>query len=321
MTPGARGVRATAARDRIPGHPFGATTAMSTPQATPRAAPAAPSSDRNDIRIVSHSGLFYWWPVWAVGLILGVLTLFGDRHMAVVPARTALHHNVTGTITYPDPAADEGNGKTSTEPLKGQDVLVAPEGKKITQEPSLHVSQHKTYGVLFATVLLLVIAITNIPMRGLWSVIVIVVIVSLVIILALMGAWDPILTYLGYLDIRMTAGGYFLISGVLFVVWLVIFLFFDQQVYMVFSPGQFRVRLEIGEGETAYDTTGMTLQKQRSDLFRHWILGLGSGDLIVRTAGAQTHQFDLHNVLFVGRRLREIEEMLRSRAVVAGRPE
>ena len=84
------------------------------------------------------------------------------------------------------------------------------------------------------------------------------------------------------------------------------------------SPGQFRVRLEIGDAETAYDTAGMTIQKQRSDLFRHWILGLGSGDLIVRTAGAQTHQFDMPNVLFLGRKVREIEDLLRSKQVVAG---
>ena len=61
---------------------------------------------------------------------------------------------------------------------------------------------------------------------------------------------------------------------------------------------------------------GMTIQKQRSDLFRHWILGLGSGDLIVRTSGAQAHQFDLPNVLSLGRRVREIEELLRMKQVV-----
>ena len=33
----------------------------------------------------------------------------------------------------------------------------------------------------------------------------------------------------------------------------------------------------IGSGEVAYDTVGMAVAKRRSDLFRHWILGLGSG--------------------------------------------
>ena len=186
------------------------------------------------------------------------------------------------------------------------------------EKPYLKMARNKNLGVIFCTILLLVIAITNIPMRGLWSVIVIVVIVSLVIILALMRAWEHIFATLSFLDIRINEGGYFTISTVLFIVWLLIFWLFDQQIYMVFSPGQLRVRLEIGEGETAYDTTGMTIQKQRSDLFRHWILGLGSGDLIVRTAGAQAHQFDLPNVLFIGRKVRLIEEMQRERPTVQG---
>ena len=56
--------------------------------------------------------------------------------------------------------------------------------------------------------------------------------------------------------------------------------------------------------------------KQRNDLFRHWILGLGSGDLIVNTSGATAHHSDLPNVLFVGYKVRQIENMLREKAVV-----
>jgi len=76
---------------------------------------------------------------------------------------------------------------------------------------------------------------------------------------------------------------------------------------------------EIGDAETAYDTTGMTVQKQRSDLFRHWILGLGSGDLIVKTSGANSQEFHLPNVLFIGKKVQQIEDMLREKAVVKGR--
>ena len=57
---------------------------------------------------------------------------------------------------------------------------------------------------------------------------------------------------------------------------------------MIFTPGQMLVHQEVGSGETAYDTTGMVVAKRRSDLFRHWLLGFGSGDLLVKTAGAQS---------------------------------
>jgi hypothetical protein len=196
-----------------------------------------------------------------------------------------------------------------------RDVIVAPE--KATFK-TLHISSNIHLGVIFCMVLLLVIFITNVPLRGLWSVIVIIFGIAVLIILALMNWLEMILEHLAILDVRINAAGYFLIFAVLFTLWVLIFVLFDRQIYMIFTPGQLKVKLAIGDAETAYDTTGMTIEKQRSDLFRHWILGLGSGDLIVRTAGSQGHQFDMPNVLFLGRKVREIEEMLRSRQVVSG---
>jgi hypothetical protein len=273
----------------------------------------AAAGPKSEIKIVSHSGLFYWWPVWAVGYVMAILTYFSDHFMATVPRNTYLGVKATGELTFEEPL--KGLNR-KTDQLKKQDILIAPQGKEL-REPRLHMSQSKNPGVLFCTVLLLVIVITNIPLRGLWSVIVIILIILLSVILALMGVWDTILQHIGFLDIRINMAGYVVISTVLLAVWLVAFFLFDQQVYMIFTPGQFRVRQEIGAGEMAHDTTGMTVQKQRSDLFRHWILGLGSGDLIVRTSGAHPMQFDLPNVLFLGRKVKEIEEMLRTRQVAA----
>jgi hypothetical protein len=87
---------------------------------------------------------------------------------------------------------------------------------------------------------------------------------------------------------------------------------------MIFSPGQLRVCQEVGGGLSAHDTMGMVILKQRNDLFRHWILGFGSGDLIVNTSGASAAHYDLPNVLFVGYKVRLIEEMLREKPVVQG---
>lgn len=279
-------------------------------------ATAAAPRPRAELRIVSHSSLFYWWPVWTIGYLMAALTAFSDSRMAVVPSKTMLGVGAAGTLKF-DAKLPGDNRDEYT--LKKQDVLIAPAGSPL-KELRLHITNSKNPGVLFCIVLLLVVTITNIPLRGLWSVIVIILIVMLSVIFALMGVWETILEKISFLDIRINMGGYLFISTVLLILWLVAFFLFDQQIYMVFTPGQFRVRLEIGEGETAYDTTGMTVQKQRSDLFRHWLLGLGSGDLIVKTAGAQAHHFDLPNVLFLGRKVREIEEMLRARQVVAASP-
>jgi hypothetical protein len=282
----------------------------STPAPAPRPAPAVVlPPHHNEIRIVSHSTLFYWWPVWALGFLMALITLVHGQYMITVPADTKADHRAIPWLQN-----DE------------RDVLVLPPKSTLPRDPAtkevvnphLLMARSKNPGVLFCIVLLLVITITNVPLRGLWSVIVITLILFVSIILAILGKWDEILERLNYLDIRINFAGYFLIAAVLLILWLIVVFLFDKQIYMVFTPGQLRVRLEIGEAETAYDTTGMTIQKQRSDLFRHWILGLGSGDLIVRTSGAQAHHFDMPNVLFLGRKVREIEEMLRSRQVVSG---
>ncbi len=284
-----------------------------TPAVQPQMAVRVPEGPR-EIKIVSHSNLFYWWPVWAAGFMMAIITAFSGHVMAVVPTGTIAGQAVSGD------AKIDSEGKKQD--LEGRAVLISPPNPKGTTydftTPKLHMAPSKNLGVFYAFILLLVITITNIPLRGLWSVMVIICIVFLIIILALLKVWNDVLTYFSFLDIRINMGGYLLISSVLLVIWAIVVFLFDRQLYMIFSPGQLRVRLEIGEGETAYDTTGMTIQKQRSDLFRHWILGLGSGDLIVRTTGAQVHHFDLPNVLFLGRKVRDIEDMLRSRPVVSG---
>jgi hypothetical protein len=278
-----------------------------------------------EIKIISHSTLFYWWPVWAAGFIMAGLTaLEGTRMTAVHYSKKASLHSARfaqgakGTLEYKEQQEDQ-NASTKYE-VKDQDVLIAPEDSKHLDKPGVMVAPSKNLGVFFTLILLLVIVITNIPLRGLWSVMVIVLIVLVVIILALLRVWNDILNYVGFLDIRINLAGYLTISVVLFTIWCIVVFLFDKQLYVIFQPGQLRVRLEIGEGETIYDAAGMTSQKQRSDLFRHWILGLGSGDLIVRTSGAQAHQFDLPNVLFLGRKLKEIEELQRMRQVTTGNP-
>jgi hypothetical protein len=291
-------------------------------------APAPRRTLPDSMTIVSHSSLYYWWWVWAFALIMGLISWFSGYSIATVPNTT--HMAKVGEevkvqkVTFDASGHEELGEKAVLE--KGQYVLYDPKQDmksavphKRLYSPRVTVSASRAPGVIFCFILLLIIGITNIPLRGLWSLIVAVVLVAAVVILSLMpGAWDWILTHLSILDIRISTGGYFVLGLVLLILWLLIFLLYDPQMYMVFTPGSFRVRLEIGEGETAYDTRGMTIQKVRSDFFRHWILGLGSGDIIVKTSGAQIHEFHLSNVLFVNRKIRLIEEMIRTHKEVVG---
>jgi hypothetical protein len=270
---------------------------------TSPAAPPTRSQDEVEIKIVSHSNLFYWWPVWAVGFLMALLTLIDGHRMVVVPANTSVRHGaeeISDSIVLP-------KGQHFPADSKDEDIL------------KLRTSKSPTYGVIFAVTLLLVIVITNVPLRGMWSVVVIITVVLVSIIFGVAGWWERIFNFISLLDIRINMGGYLFISCVLLGLWLVTFIFFDRQMYIVFTPGQLKVCMEIGGGEKAYDTTGMTVEKKRSDLFRHWILGLGSGDLVVNTAGAHVQHIEMPNVLFIGKKVQMIEDMLREKAVVKGR--
>jgi hypothetical protein len=287
---------------------------MST-EPTPTPTPTHEPPER-EIVIYHHSQLFYWWPVWAVGFVLFLLTYFDGTRLAVIPSgANAFDH-------------------ARVIPLKGEElpdreVLVMPKDKPLPRtEPDnpasspvspknyLHMSKRSSYGVVFAAVLLTVIMITNVPLRGLWSVVIIAVVLIVVLFFALFDWWDKILAWLSFLDIRINAGGYMFISLLLFTMWAFTTFLFDRQIYAIFTPGQLKVCTEIGSGEKVYDVRGLHLEKQRSDLFRHWILGLGSGDLVIKTSGAHATQFEMPNVLFIGRKLARIERMLKWQATV-----
>jgi hypothetical protein len=280
-----------------------------------------------ELTIISHSSLFYWWPVWAVGTLLGVLTLLEDtRQLSIKKEHAIILRDASGTVQQPDGKKLEF-GVAGDKDKPPRDVVIVPtssfvdtKGVALDDPLKLHMSSNKNYGVLFATVLLVVIVITNVPLRGGWSFAIIMFAVLMSVIFALAGWWETILDRLHYLDIRINAGGYFFISGVLFLMWIIALWIFDPRIYMTFSPGQFKVCTEIGGGEKVFPAEGMALEKQRSDLFRHWVLGMGSGDLIVKTTGAKLEHFDLHNVLFIGKKVKQIEELMKKKMVtVSGR--
>src|SRR4051812_40997762 len=55
---------------------------------TPAAVPAPlapPPGPPPEIRIVSHSTLFYWWPVWAVGFLMAIMTFLSSNRMVDAP--------------------------------------------------------------------------------------------------------------------------------------------------------------------------------------------------------------------------------------------
>jgi len=262
-----------------------------------------------EICVYGHTTLFYWWPVWALGFLFALLTYLDGYVMAVVPAGTQIE---SGHVI----AGHEGGPP--------RDVLIAPAGQAVPAlpgvrsgetEPRLRVAANNNYGVVFMGALLLSILVTNFLLRGLASVMLVGVITIVGLVMALFGYWDPVLAWFGGLDVRINAGGYLTVAVPLFIMWLFAVFVYDRYTYLIVTRGQVRIRKEVGGGEIAVDASGLSLNKERDDLFRHWLLGLGSGDLHVRTGGPANLDFELSNVLFIGSKLSRIQNLLREKEV------
>src|SRR5262245_15336742 len=98
--------------------------------AAPAAAPTAPAVTP-ELRIYSRSSFFYWWPIWAFGYVMALITWMG-----------------------------------------GEQVTMHPKGMTIGDLKPVLIHPNPYLGVIFAVVMFLVFMITNVAVRGVWSLVV-----------------------------------------------------------------------------------------------------------------------------------------------------
>ena len=157
--------------------------------------------------------------------------------------------------------------------------------------------------------LLLLIIFTNVRLRGIKSVVVIIAVGFVVVLLAWLGWWGEIISFLPYLSVQMNTGFYLVFSTALFLVWMLMFFVFDRMTYWRIRPGQMTVEHFIGGAAESVDTGAVRFQKLSSDLFRT-VLGLGAGDLQATGAGPPGTTLNMSNVLFAERKVHEIERLI-----------
>src|SRR5690348_14309823 len=63
-----------------------ATAAPHPESATPEEHPKLP-----ELTIYGHSNFLYWWPVWAVGYIMAILTYTADNHVTIGDSQYLIH--------------------------------------------------------------------------------------------------------------------------------------------------------------------------------------------------------------------------------------
>lgn len=177
------------------------------------------------------------------------------------------------------------------------------------------VSNTNVPGLVFVMVLLAVALSSTVILRGMVSVVAVIGAIAVAMAFSWFGWWGAIGGFLGGLEIRINAAGYLCIGVPLFVGWLAVIFLYDRMHYVTFGQGQIRYVLEVGDGEVVIPSEGTVVEKKRSDAFRHWVLGLGAGDLVIRSGGHNMPSIELKNVLNIGKKLAVIDRMLREKAV------
>ena len=287
---------------------------MSTvPPFTPSSAPpgsSTPVTKNQEIKLISHSTLFYWWPVWALSFFLAIWTAIEDHRLAIVPPNGTVTSSTTGTYEL---SFKNKKGEPATTTSLEEAVKNTGTGNSLFKP---RMSEALWPGTLFVIGLVLTIIVTNVPLRGLWSFVTIIMIVVIALFISLLKGWDEIFNAFGELHIHINMAGYLFIGIAVFILWAVATFIFDRRSYVIFTPGQIRVCEHIGASVETFNTFGVGMEKQRDDLFRHYILGFGSGDLILKVPGDK-REIKLPNVLGIGWRLKAVEDMLRSVATAA----
>ncbi len=186
-------------------------------------------------------------------------------------------------------------------------LQVDPNGKPVMFYHS------KDLGVIYTMVFFLVILVTNVMARGVASVAVVLGILFVTVLFAYLDWWKYIYEWLPHLAIHMNMGFYLFFSTLLFVTWFITVFISDRLTYWQIRPGQITEEHVIGGAQKSYDTRGMVFEKERQDLFRQWILGLGSGDLRITTTGARHEELVVHNVFFVDWKVQQIQRLIATR--------
>jgi hypothetical protein len=299
-------------------------------------------------KLFKHSPIIYWWPIWVTAFFMALLSYRDGGYMVWVPPGTEARRDWP---VQTEPGRTQSREGLLLPPGQGDrapHLLPAPapgsdEPLGEPQQPSVRMARDRYLGFAFIFLTGLVLLHSGVLLRG--YVYYVSALVGLVVLLLIplsevyipwirLGAWIKYLAY-DVFHIYISMQGYMFLGIFFLLVWLFSLLVYDRRTYIMVTPGQFRVRQEIGQGELIYDVTLMMFERKRDDFFRHKILGLGlldylrrylnlgflpsgTGDLVFRLSGGQGQVIHWPNVWDVERTLQMLRHRLAEREVVPG---
>jgi hypothetical protein len=169
----------------------------------------------------------------------------------------------------------------------------------------------RNLGVVYTLLLVLLIAVTSTKIKGMKAALIIAALAFLALLFIHLDWWEGILGWIGHQSISLSLGFYFFSSSLLLLVWLISVFVIDHLSFWRFRPGLVTHEYLGGIVNNSYDTDNMSISLNRQDdFFRHWVIGLGSGDLHMQTMGGRGVEINVTNVLFVGAKIAKIQRLI-----------
>ena len=169
-------------------------------------------------------------------------------------------------------------------------------------------------GISFIALMLFVVVFTNVRARGVYSFVLLLIAGGLFWGAMYLPGIDTALGWLSLVRVHLNLAFYLAFSFLLMMIWFFVIIFVDRFSWWRFSPGQVIEEHRIGQATGhAYNTEGMIIRRLPDDLFRHRVLGFGTGDFVVKPANGES--FEIHNVPGANRIQRALEHMIATRSV------
>ena len=225
--------------------------------------------------------------------------------------------SMSETIEQPEPETHEGAATESSKVFSHSPVFYwwpiwAFGGLFwLLQSTGLYASDaaQKSFGFIFAWVLLFVLFSTTVRLRGAQSVIFGLSMLIVAILIFTAGMTGAVASFFSSFDINMSNGFYLFISLGVFFLWILMFGIFDRLKHWQAVPGQLHERRFFGSGDIAQGGLNVSSKYVADDFLRHRVLGLGiMGDL--KLTYPDGHHIEVPNVIFAKRRNDEINKVL-----------
>ena len=169
-------------------------------------------------------------------------------------------------------------------------------------------------GISFIALLLFVVVFTNVRARGVYSFVLLLVGAGLVFLASRVPGVHYVMSWAGLLRIHLNLAFYLAFSAALMVIWFFVIILVDRFSWWRFSPGQVIGEHRVGQATgQAYNTEGMIIRRLPDDLFRHRLMGFGTGDFVVKPTHGES--FEIHNVPGANKIQRTLERMVATRSV------